>query len=177
MLPEPECDGLPERIEDADFRGLYRYWDERRGDRFAPRRDEIDPLDLVPLIGDLLLIDVVREGTGAPPRFRFRLHGTRLTERAGYDMTGRFAEELPYRENREQLLARFASLVAQRRPEYGLHDRIVDFQRWRYEVLWLPLANGGGDEVAMLLGAMRYRDTVKTATPLAPEQRETLEGD
>jgi hypothetical protein len=147
-----------DRIEDPDFRRLFQYWEARRGDRRAAHRKDIDPTDLGPLLGDLLLI----EATGSPPdwRFRFRLHGTRLAEKAGIDLTGRYVEDMPQAENREWLLRRLASLLDSGEPQYGMHERIVDDRWTRYEVLWLPLL-ADGRSPTMFLGALRYRDLPK----------------
>ena len=161
-MPEaPTYGDLARQIRDEDFHRLFGDWDEHRGERFAPARRDIDPLSHRALVGDMLLIDVL----ASPLRFRFRLHGTRLAERAGYDMTGRLVDDMPIEDNRAALLARFHSLIANRRPEYGNHDRIVTDRRWRYEVLWLPLSDDG-ETIDMLLGAMRYRDTIETSRSL-----------
>lgn len=161
MSDAPTYGDFAPQIRDEDFRRLFDDWNEQRGKRFAPARRDIDPLTHRALVGDMLLIDVLM----SPLRFRFRLHGTRLAERAGYDMTGRPADEMPIDDNRDVLLARFFSLVENRRPEYGNHDRIVTDRRWRYEVLWLPLSDDG-ETVDMLLGALRYRDTIETSRSL-----------
>lgn len=162
------------QIEDPDFVRLYEYWNRLRGERFAPPRSDLDPMDIKAVLGDVLLIDVQQE----PLRFLFRLHGTNLAERAGYDMTGRYVDELPHDENRHWLVARYMSLLTNREPEYGQHDRIVGDRRWRYEVLWLPLSNDGAD-VDQLLGALRYRDTLETSRPIeaTASQRITVVGD
>ena len=93
-----ECD--LEDIETPYLRRLFAYWqDKRRGKAFPSRRD-LDPREFAFALGHVLLIDVLDN----PQRFRFRLHGSVLSFRARYDMTGRMVDELPNDENRTVLL-------------------------------------------------------------------------
>ena len=90
-----ECD--LEDIETPYLRRLFAYWqDKRRGKGFPSRRD-LDPREFAFALGHVLLIDVLDN----PQRFRFRLHGSVLSFRARYDMTGRMDDELPNDDIRE----------------------------------------------------------------------------
>src|SRR5688572_20100313 len=51
---------------------LYDYWDARRGARFAPRRQDIDPIHFPYALGDVALAEVLG---GSPLAFRYRLVG------------------------------------------------------------------------------------------------------
>lgn len=151
---------LLDKIETPCLRQLYAYWDERRQGREFPARHDLDPLDFRYALGHLLLLDVL----GEPLRFRFRLHGSLLTERAGYDMTGRLVEELPHPANRRMLIERCRMLVAERQPMAVVHERILGPRRFGYEAVWLPLAKDG-HTIDMLLGGLVYRDS-QAAGPL-----------
>ena len=59
-------------------RRLYEYWSEKRGDRGRAGACCIDPLDMIFVVGNVILVDVLDE---TPPRFRIRLHGTNLSQR------------------------------------------------------------------------------------------------
>src|SRR3546814_13638668 len=75
----PESDGF------GFFRPLLQYWSERAAGRAAPRRSDIDPLDLPSsLLPHLLLIDVERD----PPDFRYRLAGTAADTIHGQSLKG-----------------------------------------------------------------------------------------
>src|SRR3546814_16827016 len=75
----PESDGF------GFFRPLLQYWSERAAGRAAPRRSDIDPLDLPSsLLPHLLLIDVERD----PPDFRYRLAGTAADTIRGQSLKG-----------------------------------------------------------------------------------------
>ena len=132
---------------------LHRYWDERRGGRQFPARADIDPIEMRELLGNVLLVDVLRE----PLRFRIRLHGSRMVERAGYDMTGRMVDELPDTEFRELARRSFTHVAATGLPLLSRRDRVIDGRRMRYETLMLPLA-ADGRLVDMLLVGFVYLD-------------------
>jgi hypothetical protein len=132
---------------------LYRYWLERKGYRRFPRRRDIDPLDMQYLLGNLLLIDVLRD----PLRFRVRLHGTNMVMRARYDLTSKLIDDLPIPEYRDYVLARCRALVETGQPLAVLNDRVLDGRLMRYEALWLPFSEDGVS-VSMLMAALIYRD-------------------
>ena len=77
VTPAPaELTGFTEPL----LQRLYSYWLARKGERRFPERGDIDPLDFPYLLGNILLIDMVRN----PLRFRFRVHGTEMTRRARF---------------------------------------------------------------------------------------------
>jgi hypothetical protein len=151
---------LLDKIETPCLRRLYAYWQERRQGREFPARRDLDPLDFRYALGHVLLLDVF----GDPVRFRFRLHGSLLTERAGYDMTGKMIDELPNPENRQLLIKRCHALVAARQPLAVIDERILGRRRYGYEAVWLPLATDGRT-IDMLMGGLVYRDS-RAAGPL-----------
>ena len=66
-----------ERRAAPTSRCLYDYWLVIRGERVAPRRSDIDPSDIVPVLPYLGILDV----EPAPRRYRGRLAGTRFVIR------------------------------------------------------------------------------------------------
>jgi hypothetical protein len=77
----------PLALVDADLRRLYEFWKERRGTRMAPARAEFDPLALRYVLGNLLLVDVLRD----PLRFRYVLCGTIRSRNSGISRWGAIA--------------------------------------------------------------------------------------
>ena len=69
------------KIADPRLRRFYDYWTGKCGERRFPARRDIDPLDFPYVLGNLMLVDVLRD----PQRFRVRLHGTNLVARMHYD--------------------------------------------------------------------------------------------
>ncbi len=141
-------------LTDTRLVQLYNYWTARRHGRRMPCYADIDPSELSFVFGHLLVIAVETDAAGEK-RFRFRLHGTLIAERAGYDMTGQYVDELPNSENRDWLLDRCRGMLESRTAYAGKHSRLVRDRRHRYEVLWLPLSDDG-ENVNVLLGALIY---------------------
>jgi hypothetical protein len=63
------------------------YWKSRKGNRIAPARADIDPVDIPRLLPRVMLVDVETGPTGEPD-FRYRLSGTGIRNVHGYDATG-----------------------------------------------------------------------------------------
>lgn len=74
-----------DRVQSNVLRQLFQYWDEKRGHRSAPSREDIDPAQMVEFLSNVFLIDVEEE----PRRYRVRLMGTALVHWYGRDLTGR----------------------------------------------------------------------------------------
>jgi hypothetical protein len=129
---------------------VFDYWDERRAGMPFPSRRTIDPLELGFALGNLVLIDVQRE----PLRFRYRLVGTWVVEKWGYDMTGKFVDELPDPQRLALVLEKYHQVVETGQPLCIRGRRIMDERPWAYESVMMPL--GDADEVTMLLICVEY---------------------
>lgn len=154
----PTSDGrimpsLVDHIETPDLRRLYSYWDGLRRGRDFPARRDIDPLDFPYALGQVILLDVLY----TPLRFRFRLHGTTLVLRAGYDMTGKMADELPHPRSRDLLVERCRTVVETRGPAVAAEGKTPGSPWFCLEGLWLPLSEDG-ETISMVMAALFYRD-------------------
>jgi hypothetical protein len=150
---EAICDAdLTSQIRDPRLLQFYDYWRDRRGHRRFPRRSDIDPLQVRYVLGYVMMVDVEPHDS---PRYRVRLHGSEMAQRARYDLTGKFLEDLPDTEYRAYVLGRCASLVRKGDPEIIHHDRVLDGEVRKYEALWLPFSENGSD-VTMLMCALIY---------------------
>src|ERR1700730_16226014 len=105
--------GPPLRISDPGLQRLYCYWSTKKGQRKMPSRADIDVLDLRYVLGNIMLVDVIE---GSPPRFRIRLHGSNLSERAGYELTGKMLDELPESDFRKQVRERWTEVATTGEP-------------------------------------------------------------
>lgn len=145
---------LLDKIKTPCLRRLYAYWDGRRQGREFPARSDLDPLDFRYALGHVILLDVLAD----PRRFRFRLHGSELAARSGYDMTGKLIEELPNPTNRALLVERCRTVMETRQPMALIDERFVGPRRFGYEAVWLPLAKDGV-QIDMLMAGVVYRDS------------------
>lgn len=139
-------------IKHPKLQRLYDYWSEKRGERAMPSRADLDPIDIRFAIGDVILVDVLDE---TPPRFRIRLHGTNLSERTNFDLTGKMLDEMPAPEFRELSTRSFRKVVRERVPLHTLAERPLDGRTQRYEAIVLPLS-GDGSRVDRLMVGMIY---------------------
>jgi hypothetical protein len=137
---------LTSLIKHDGLRRLYRYWLSKRAGNVFPSRRDIDPADLAFILGNVILLDVLQEPLG----FRFRLMGSHLTQRTGYDLTGRFIDDIPDPERRDFAKAFYGSVVQQRRPQAAQRERIFDNATWSSEFVAMPLSTDG-DSIDMLL--------------------------
>lgn len=144
-----------ETVQRPRLRRLLEYWLERRGSRRMPARADIDPMEFAWILGDVSLVDVVRDG--AELRFRFRLIGTHAVERFGYDMTGGWLHDLPEPAYRQHVHNAYAELVLQGTPLIERLDMMLDRRMHDYEILRLPLA-ADGETVDMILLAVDFFD-------------------
>jgi hypothetical protein len=142
-------------IDHPTLAPLLRYWQEKRGARALPARRDIDPLEMGPaLLPHLLLGDLLDRGT----RVRFRLVGTVVVKRLGFDPTGKYLAE-------EQgdwfdLMAALTRLVyVERAPVYA--ESLFTWRsnrRLETQHLLLPLTQDGPDP-AIVLAGIAFRST------------------
>ena len=100
--------GQPLPITHPRLQQLYAYWSTKKGQRKMPSRADIDVLDLRYVMGNMMLVDVI---DGSPPRFRIRLHGSNLSQRAGYELTGKMLDELPETDFRKEVRERWTEVA------------------------------------------------------------------
>lgn len=97
---------VPRLWEDCDLpddchpmvRSIVEYWLRIAPGEALPGRQHLDPIDIWGLIANVWMVDVC----GSPPRFRYRVAGTKIVEYIGRDPTGMSMDEVfPHFENTE----------------------------------------------------------------------------
>ncbi|MGO1120083.1 PAS domain-containing protein [Rhodovibrionaceae bacterium A322] len=73
---------------------VYSYWQEKRGDRLAPARADIDPLDLPKLLPWLTILKVFRDPKTDELDFQATLVGTKVVQFMGRDVTNQHFGEI-----------------------------------------------------------------------------------
>jgi len=132
-------------IAHPHLRGLFAFWQEKRGAHAMPARRAIDPIDLWTWLGNLMLIERAPAG-----EFRYRVYGTGLAEYYGRDLTGKTTAQLRP-EVRALVLAEYAEVCRTGKPLVVTHARRVREQRTPVEKLILPFGAADGDGVERLL--------------------------
>lgn len=139
-------------IKAAPLRYLYRDWGAHRAGRPFPARADFDPLELRYILGNLSLVDVLRD----PLRFIFRLHASENAMHLGADLTGKELAEMPVWADPTSVRIQYEHVVAARTPKaqrrVGTH---ADGITWEYEVLVLPLSTDG-ETIDMLMAGMSW---------------------
>lgn len=133
----------------GDLQRAFAYWRAVHPADGLPGRQHIQPMDIVPLLPFVWLLDVQH----APFRLRHRLVGTRIVDFMGQDPTGQWMDDAhPEIGITPDFFARYAEVVGTRipswrrgRPRLGVHRDFVVMEN-----LLLPLARDGR-EVDMLL--------------------------
>ena len=78
-------DGALSDIRSPVVRQGLDYWTKARGERAMPARADLDPMEMIPLLPHVILLDVLRD----PLDFRYRLIGTLVEEHMSAPYTGR----------------------------------------------------------------------------------------
>lgn len=137
---------------DQTLLAVHRYWDEKRGQRLMPSRDDIDPMDISRHLGNIILIDVQH----APFRLRYRLIGTLVTEVMQRDSTGKYYDEIYSPELLDKIHASFRWMLEHKAPLRTYGDAFYpDRNIYEYETLNLPLSNDGA-VINMVLGVLVF---------------------
>lgn len=147
-----------EVLDHATLGALFRYWDRKRNGRAMPARRDIDPIEMGPkLLPHLMLCELGEHGD----RIRFRLVGTLLVKRLGYDPTGQCLTDLPKSDYLDFLAKVLRQAYAQAAPIFA-----VSSFRWgvkgRLEArhLLLPLTTGDREPSMVLVGTAYVSDEV-----------------
>jgi hypothetical protein len=130
---------------------LYKYWNEKRRERSFPARGDLDPLEFRYALGVVSLVDFVPRTR----KYKYRLVSTALTARLGYDMTGKWLDQIPDEDVRLYVKDFYDTVLLVRAAIYEKSERIFDNKVWKHEALALPLSDDD-DNINMLL---IYRET------------------
>ena len=149
-LKEVRSGHLPSHLmSHPELDRLQELWNELRGERPLPKREEFDLMKVSRWASHLSIATVMPTG-----RFQFCLFGTELTRFYGQDLTGNFLDELTPRDLWSVIILHYQEVVRTLQPLFAPIS--IANGRWYSEVsrLLLPLAaDGHGDRAAFILGA------------------------
>lgn len=143
---------------------LKDYWDKKRDGRPMPSRADINPAEMKPHLGWVVLVDVLPDFSD----FRYRTIGTNVTRYILADATGKTVGEVftPYGEAAMngnlatyRKCARDKAIVYAHGPAEWMKAEFLDF-----ESLYLPLSDDG-ETANMVLSAVVF----DMAAPLKPD--------
>lgn len=157
-----------ELFEHAMLGALFRYWEKKRAGRKMPARRDIDPIEMDRrLLPHLMLCAIAEHGN----QIRFRLVGTSLAKRLGFDPTGQLFTDLPKAEYFDFLAGLIRRVCVEAAPFYG-ESQFLWGAKGRLDArhVLLPLSAGGVEPAIVLIGAGYSSDDV------FPPQIRTLNG-
>lgn len=145
-----------EVLNHATLSALFRYWNTKRDGRAMPARRDIDPIEMGPkLLPHLMLCELAERGN----RIRFRLVGTFLVKRLGFDPTARWLADLPQSDYLEFLARMLRQTHSEAAPLYaGSNFRWGANGRLEAHHLLLPLTTGGSEPNMVLVGTAYASD-------------------
>ena len=146
VLWSPTIEALP--LDPLRF--LLTHWNEARGGATMPPVAAIDPVALKPVLGNIIILDVLEDGAD----FRFRLFGTQVAEAARFDWTGSTVDEM-----RRTLkgpgpafyLAVYRALLRRREPVFTLNPAMAVFKDRFWARLVLPHGDATKNRVERIL--------------------------
>lgn len=127
---------------------LLAYWAEKKGDRVAPTRAEIDPAEIKAILPYVGIVSVERPQL----RFRYRLAGTEIIKGYGLELTGRCLDEMDLNNHQSEITREYTRAAENGEPSCSTWQYArKDGRTVRYERLVLPLSSDG-KQIDMLLG-------------------------
>lgn len=143
----------PIEIRDDRLQGLFRYWGSKLLGRPMPARSDLDPLEMRPWLGNLVLVDFpVPDLT----EYRIRLEGVNVVQFYGASRTGRGIEVMTSEMERQVVLPQYFSVVETRIPAYFEAEFISSEGVLTYQhKLILPLSDDGA-RVNMTLAGIYF---------------------
>lgn len=128
---------------------LLSHWDGLCQGRTAPRRGEVDPLDLFEFLPRIAMLKVIDNGND----FEFSLLGTGLAKVYGL-VTREIVSQVDCApETREALLDALKLCVDSKKPVHGTwyKARTVKFVEMNFEVVFVPISEDG-TKISRVLG-------------------------
>ena len=137
-----------------NIRKLVEYWHARcRGDRL-PGRAAIDPCELKPLLPTMFIVDCP---TRDDRDWVYRLIGTEIVSREGYDKTGKSVRDYFTGAAWPMLRTEYLLCMDEHRPVFRAdtaYDRLAR-ESFDFERIFLPLASDG-QTVDKIIGIVEY---------------------
>lgn len=131
----------PQSLVSDKLRFLCRYWDSLKHGAPVPHYRAIDPLNMGPILGYVLLVDPV----DGDRDFRYRLFGTAVAAVSELDLTGRLASELVASTNVVEFgLASYRAAARRMEALYTLRTPFGAYRTAQWHRLTLPLVGDDG---------------------------------
>ncbi len=128
-------------LKSSELQQLFREWESSRGTRLFPSGADIEPLSMRYILEDLTVVDVFYD----PLRFFYRIHASASAERIGFDLTGKFLDDLPDANLRATMQGTLLTVLQKRAPHLISYSNrpVAGAVTGDLEVLALPFSSDG----------------------------------
>lgn len=131
----------PEALVSDKLRFFATYWNDLRRDAALPAARDVDPLQMRPILGYVMLLDPVEGGRD----FRYTLFGSVIAQVSEMDLTGQYASAMVASPAVVELgLAAYRAVFQRREPLYVIRSPIGAYRTAQWHRLTLPLADDRG---------------------------------
>jgi len=149
---------LPESLDRCGeaARGLYEYWDRKRGTRFAPARADLDWFEMAAWRPGIVIVEVVRY----PDMLIYREVGQRAIDARGSDPTGKSVIAGYFGSSVGDVLENYRLVIKERKAVYDFdHTPTEGGREIEKETVLLPLSADGAtvDHVLIYLETGKRR--------------------
>jgi len=142
----------PVEIRDVRLLGLFHYWRGKCRGRIMPARRDIDPIEMKPWLGNLLLVEFPAD----PMQYRVRLDGVNIVQFYGTSRERKGIEAMTSEEERRIVLPQYMIVLEQKQPAYYESEFVISEGTFGHQrKLLLPLSEDG-ERVNMILGGLYF---------------------
>jgi hypothetical protein len=146
---------------DERLRKMSEVWSALPVGRRFPRSRALDPVQLRPAIGHVMLLDVLDDGWD----FRFRVFGSAVADSVGFDLHGKRISELPDAGLPEFLIATLRACMLRGESMYTRHRPPAEYRMDAWDRVLLPLEEEDGNIHRFLVGNVAVELPAKSARP------------
>jgi hypothetical protein len=148
------------KVRSEMIRLMHRWWMSKRGNDI-PDRSVFDPIEFKKLLPYILIADIEQ-----PFRVRYRVVGTKVVEATGFNITGRYLDDLMPTEPEAPWPDLYARTVQLRGPTLGTSTcTTTSGGLFTHEFGMFPLRRGGSS-VDQVLSIEDYGNLFSTLTDL-----------
>lgn len=141
--------------EDGQLQKAHAYWQTKRRGGLLPGRNDIDIVDLRPLVGWMHLIDVSHDDPG---EWKYRVSGTLVRfDPQRINPSNLRIRDFPSSIYRESLIEDYTAVKFTGVPAYHNVVALVNFRHYSYSRLILPMAADGRRVDTLLVCIHKHR--------------------
>ncbi len=146
--PEIVWSPAPADLDEEVLRILLTYWTALPRGQSLPLSSAVDPMNMKAALGYIMLLDVMDDGWD----FRYRVYGSSIARRSGFDATGKLVSALPIAPMAPFFIATYRACLARMVPMFARHVPPREIQVVSWGRLILPLEDGAGRIDRLLVG-------------------------